>query len=134
MFKNETKEEYVVRILKTYKKNKSRLKMLELGLVTDDDSLLGAVNYDSIRVQTSNLGNLDNNILARENEKIKLNKYITTVDVILESLNSKDRAIIENIYFENIKYIDIAYKNNWNDKKTVWDNKERIIRELAKII
>lgn len=134
MFKNETKEEYVVRILKTYKKNKSRLKMLELGLVTDDDSLLGAVNYDSIRVQTSNLGSLDNNILARENEKIKLNKYITTVDVILESLNSKDRAIIENIYFENIKYIDIAYKNNWNDKKTVWDNKERIIRELAKII
>lgn len=134
MFKNETKEEYVVRILKTYKKNKSRLKMLELGLVTDDDSLLGAVNYDSIRVQTSNLGSLDNNILARENEKTKLNKYITTVDVILESLNSKDRAIIENIYFENIKYIDIAYKNNWNDKKTVWDNKERIIRELAKII
>ena len=134
MFKNETKEEYVVRILKTYKKNKSRLKMLELGLVTDDDNLLGAVNYDSIRVQTSNLGNLDNNILARENEKIKLNKYITTVDVILESLNSKDRAIIENIYFENINYIDIAYKNNWNDKKTVWDNKERIIRELAKII
>lgn len=134
MFKNETKEEYVVRILKTYKKNKSRLKMLELGLVTDDDSLLGAVNYDSVRVQTSNLGSLDNNILARENEKIKLNKYITTVDVILESLNSKDRAIIENIYFENIKYIDIAYKNNWNDKKTVWDNKERIIRELAKII
>ena|SRR5699024_444102 len=134
MFKNETKEEYVVRILKTYKKNKSRLKMLELGLVTDDDSLLGAVNYDSIRVQTSNLGSLDNNILAREKEKAKLNKYITTVDVILESLNSKDRAIIENIYFENIKYIDIAYKNNWNDKKTVWDNKERIIRELAKII
>ena len=134
MFKNETKEEYVVRILKTYKKNKSRLKMLELGLVTDDDSLLGAVNYDSVRVQTSNLGSLDNNILARENEKTKLNKYITTVDVILESLNSKDRAIIENIYFENIKYIDIAYKNNWNDKKTVWDNKERIIRELAKII
>ena len=121
MFKNETKEEYVVRILKTYKKNKSRLKMLELGLVTDDDNLLGAVN-------------LDNNKLARENEKIKHNKYITTVDVILESLNSKDRAIIENIYFENIKYIDIAYKNNWNDKKTVWDNKERIIRELAKII
>lgn len=134
MFKNETKEEYVVRILKTYKKNKSRLKMLELGLVTDDDNVLGAVNYDNVRVQTSNLGNLDNNILARENEKIKLNKYITTVDVILESLNSKDRAIIENIYFENIKYIDIAYKNNWNDKKTVWDNKERIIRELAKII
>ena len=134
MFKNETKEEYVVRILKTYKKNKSRLKMLKLGLVTDDDNLLGAVNYDSVRVQTSNLGSLDNNIIVREKEKAKLNKYITTVDVILESLNSKDRAIIENIYFENIKYIDIAYKNNWNDKKTVWDNKERIIRELAKII
>ena len=134
MFKNETKEEYVVRILKTYKKNKSRLKMLELGLISDYDNILGAVNYDNVRVQTSNLGSLDNNILARENEKIKLNKYITTVDVILESLNSKDRAIIENIYFENIKYIDIAYKNNWNDKKTVWDNKERIIRELAKII
>ena len=123
MFKNETKEEYVVRILKTYKKNKSRLKMLELGLISDDDNILGAVNYDNVRVQTSNLGSLDNNILARENEKIKLNKYITTVDVILESLNSKDRTIIENIYFENIKYIDIAYKNNWNDKKTVWDNK-----------
>ena len=41
MFKNETKEEYVVRILKTYKKNKSRLKMLELGLVTDDDNQIG---------------------------------------------------------------------------------------------
>src|SRR5699024_4951989 len=134
MFKNETKEEYVVRILKTYKKNKSRLNMLESGLVTDDDNLLGAVNYDSVRVQTSNLGGIDNNTRVRDKENAKLNKYITTVDVILERLKAKDRAIIENIYFENIKYIDIAYKNNWNDKKTVWDNKERIIRELAKII
>ena len=72
MFKNETKEEYVVRILKTYKKNKSRLKMLELGLISDDDNILGAVNYDNVRVQTSNLGSLDNNIIVREKKKLNL--------------------------------------------------------------
>ena len=38
------KYKYVEGLLRNYKKNKSRIKILELGLVTDDDSL---DNYDS---------------------------------------------------------------------------------------
>ena len=134
MFKNETKEEYVTRILKNYKKNKSRLKMIEMGLITDDDNIISAMNYDSIRVQTSNLSSLDNNILSREEEKEKLIKYISTVDVLLESLSVKDSNIIKDIYFEKIRYVEIAYKNNWLDKCTVFRNNERIIRELTNLI
>ena len=134
MFKDETKEEYVTRILKNYKKYKTRVKVIEKGLYTDDDCILSAMNYDSVRVQTSNLSNLDNNILSREEEKERLIKYVNTVDTILESLNSKDLEIIRDIYFERLKFIDIAYKNNWNDKSTVFYNNVRIIKELVKLI
>ena len=134
MFKDETKEEYVTRILKNYKKYKTRIKVIEKGLYTDDDNILSAMNYDSVRVQTSNLSNLDNNILSREEEKERLIKYVNTVDTILESLNSKDLGIIRDIHFERLKFIDIAYKNNWNDKSTVFYNNVRIIKELVKLI
>ena len=131
---SETKEEYVTRILKNYKKYKTRIKVIEKGLYTDDDNILSAMNYDSVRVQTSNLSNLDNNILSREEEKERLIKYVNTVDTILESLNSKDLGIIRDINFERLKFIDIAYKNNCNDKSTVFYNNVRIIKELVKLI
>ena len=134
MFKDETKEEYVTRILKNYKKYKTRVKVIEKGLYTDDDCILSAMNYDSVRVQTSNLSSLDNDIISREEEKERLIKYVNTVDVILESLNNKDLGIIRDIYFERLKFIDIAYKNNWNDKSTVFYNNVRIIKELTKLI
>ena len=39
------KYKYIEGLLRNYKKNKSRIKILELGLVTDDDYTLGAIDY-----------------------------------------------------------------------------------------
>ena len=41
------KYKYIEGLLRNYKKNKSRIKILELGLVTDDDYTLGAIDYSN---------------------------------------------------------------------------------------
>ena len=57
---------YVEALLYNYKKNKARVRILELGLVSDEDFVLGSIDYSSDRVQTSNLSSLDSKIIARQ--------------------------------------------------------------------
>ena len=42
-------------LLFNYKKNKARLEILDEGLITDDDFVMGSFDYSSERVQTSNI-------------------------------------------------------------------------------
>ena len=62
------KKRYIEALLYNYKKNKARLQILELGLISDDDFILGSIDYSKERVQSSNLSSLDNKIIARERE------------------------------------------------------------------
>lgn len=128
------KYKYIESLLKNYKKNKSRIKILELGLVTDDDFTIGAIDYSKDKIQSSNKSDLSSVIIKREKELEKLKYEVSVTDALLESLNNRDKYIIEAIYIENIKIYKIAYKLNYEDVKSVWNNKQRIISNLMEIV
>ena len=127
------KYKYVEGLLRNYKKNKSRIKILELGLVTDDDYTLGAIDSKD-KIQTSNKSDLSDAVVKREKELEKLKYEVSLTDALLESLNNKDRYIIEAFYIENIRMNKIAVKLNYYETKTVWSNKDRIMNSLIELV
>ena len=128
------KYKYIEGLLRNYKKNKSRIKILELGLVTDDDYTLSAIDYSKDKIQTSNKSDLSDTIIKREKELEKLKYEVSLTDALLESLNNKDRYIIEAFYIENIRMHKIAVKLNYYETKSVWNNKDRIMNSLVELV
>ena len=125
---------YIENLFRNYKRNVSRLEILENNLVSDDDFLLGAIDYSKDRVQTSNLSSLDNVIEKREKEKEKLKKEVTLTKILLNSLTERDYLIINSFYIERKTLVRIAQLLNRDDTKTVWRNKERILNTLTELL
>jgi hypothetical protein len=128
------KYKYIENLLRNYKKNKSRIKILELGIVTDDDFTISAIDYSKEKVQNSNNNDLSDLIVKREKELDKLKYEVSLTDALLESLNTKDRYIVEAFYIENIRMNKIALKLNYYETKTIWINKDRIINSLIDLV
>ena len=91
---------YVEALLYNYKKNKARVRILELGLISDEDFVLGSIDYSSDRVQTSNLSSLDNKIIARQREMGKLKKDIIRTDEMLGILKERDTLVVTSFYID----------------------------------
>ena len=125
---------YIENLFRNYKRNKSRLQILDINLISDDDFLLGAIDYSKEKIQTSNLSSLDNIIEKREKEKDQLIKDITLTEILLDSLTEKDYLIINSFYIERKTLVRIAQLLNRDDTKTVWRNKERILNELIEVV
>ena len=128
------KYKYIENLFRNYKKNKSRIKILELGIVTDDDFTISAIDYSKEKIQTSNNNDLSDLIVKREKELDKLKYEVSLTDALLESLNTKDRYIVEAFYIENIRMNKIALKLNYYETKTIWINKDRIINSLIDLV
>ena len=128
------KYKYIENLLRNYKKNKSRIKILELGIVTDDDFTISAIDYSKEKIQTSNNNDLSDLIVKREKELDRLKYEVSLTDALLESLNTKDRYIVEAFYIENIRMNKIALKLNYYETKTIWINKDRIINSLINLV
>ena len=128
------KYKYIENLLRNYKKNKSRIKILELGIVTDDDFTISAIDYSKEKIQTSNQSDLSDLIIKREKELDKLKYEVSLTDALLESLNTKDKYIVEAFYIENIRMNKIALKLNYYETKTIWINKDRIINSLVNLV
>ena len=128
------KYKYIENLLRNYKKNKSRIKILELGIVTDDDFTISAIDYSKEKIQISNNNDLSDLIVKREKELDKLKYEVSLTDALLESLNTKDRYIAEAFYIENIRMNKIALKLNYYETKTIWINKDRIINSLVNLV
>ena len=122
---------YIENIFRNYKRNKSRLQILDKNLISDDDFLLGAIDYSKEKIQTSNLSSLDNIIEKREKEKDQLIKDITLTEILLNSLTERDYLIINSFYIERKTLVRIAQLLNRDDTKTVWRNKVRILISLT---
>ena len=101
------KYKYIEGLLRNYKKNKSRIKILELGLVTDDDYTLGAIDYSKDKIQTSNKSDLSDAVVKREKELEKLKYEVKLTDALLESLNNKDRYIIRGFDICEQLYLNV---------------------------
>ena len=125
---------YIENLFRNYKRNKSRLQILDNNLISDDDFLLGAIDYSKEKIQTSNLSSLDNIIEKREKEKEQLIKDITLTEILLNSFTEKDYLIINRFYIERKTLVRIAQLLNRDDTKTVWRNKERILNELIEVV
>ena len=136
---SQTKDKkYIENLLRRYKRNKARLSILEKGLVSDEDNILGAIDYTSKlktgNIQTSNINSLDNKIERREKEKEKLIEDITLTEILLESLTERDYMLIYNYYIERKTLVRIAQMLDRDDTKTIWRNKERILEEMLEVI
>ena len=125
---------YIENLFRNYKRNVSRLEILENNLISDDDFLLGAIDYSKEKIQTSNLSSLDNIIEKREKEKEKLKKEVALTKILLNSLTEKDYLIINSFYIERKTLVRIAQMLNRDDTKTVWRNKERILNALTELL
>ena len=128
------KYKYIENLFRNYKKNKSRIKILNLGMVTDDDFTITGVDYSKDKIQTSNMNDLSDLVIKREKELDKLIYEVNVTEALLESLNNKDRYIIEAFYIENIRMNKIAVKLNYYETKTVWNNKDRIMTYLLDLV
>ena len=127
-------KKYIEYLLRNYKKKKSRLRILNLGLINEDDNILNGIDYSKDKIQTSNLSNLDNIIEKREKEKEQLIKDITLTEILLDSLTERDYIIINSFYIERKTLVRIAQLLNRDDTKTVWRNKERILNSLTELL
>ena len=128
------KYKYIENLFRNYKKNKSRIKILQLGYITDDDFTISGVDYSKDKIQTSNMSDLSDTVIKREKELEKLTYEVSVTEALLESLNTKDRYIIEAFYIENIRMNKIAVKLNYYEIKTVWNNKDRIMNYLLDLV
>ena len=128
------KKRYIEALLYNYKKNKARLQILELGLISDDDFILGSIDYSKERVQSSNLSSLDNKIIAREREITRLKKDIKLVEILLSSLSEREHLVVKSFYIENISNVKIADMIDRVDLKTVWRIKDNALRNMTSLI
>ena len=128
------KKRYIEALLYNYKKNKARLQILELGLISDDDFILGSIDYSKERVQSSNLSSLDNKIIAREREITRLKKDIKLVEILLGSLSEREHLVVKSFYIENISNVKIADMIDRVDLKTVWRIKDNALRNMTNLI
>ena len=106
-------KKYIEYLLRNYKKNKARLRILELGIVNEQDNIINGIDYSAIKVDTSNLSTLDNSIIAREREMNELIYKINLVDALLDSLDSRKdsqyRKLIENYYINNMTKNEVMH-------------------------
>ena len=128
------KKRYIEALLYNYKKNKARLQILELGLISDDDFILGSIDYSKERVQSSNLSSLDNKIIAREREITRLKKDIKLVEILLGSLSEMEHLVVKSFYIENISNEKIKDMIDRTDLKTVWRIKDNALRNMTNLI
>ena len=125
---------YVEALLYNYKKNKARVRILELGLISDEDFVLGSIDYSSDRVQTSNLSSLDNKIIARQREMGKLKKDIIRTDEMLGILKERDRLVVTSFYIDRLPIRKIKYMIDRDDNKTVWRIKREALENMADLV
>ena len=125
---------YVEALLYNYKKNKARVRIWELGLISDEDFVLGSIDYSSDRVQTSNLSSLDNKIIARQREMGKLKKDIIRTDEMLGILKERDRLVVTSFYIDRLPIRKIKYMIDRDDDKTVWRIKREALENMADLI
>lgn len=131
-------KKYIENLFRNYKRNIARLKILNLNNITDDDNILGGVDYTNKlkigNISTSNLASLDNIVERREEERKQLKEDIEVTEILLDSLTDKDRTIVEAYYIENKTQIQVANMMNVYELSTVWRNRERILNNLLDII
>lgn len=129
---------HIAALLRNYKRNKARLRILELSLVDDEDYLIGAIDYSKDNVQTSSLSSLDNKILAREEEAKNLKMAITITEALLGSLDKRKdcqyEKLINNYYIENMTQSEVMGKINIYDNRYFFELCNKALNSLFELV
>ena len=131
-------KKYIEYLLRNYKKKKSRLRILNLNLINDDDNILNGIDYSKDKIQTSNLTSLDDAIIKREEEIKKLVYEINIVEALLDSLDSRKdnqyRQLVENYYIENKTYTEVMPIINIYNRYHYFEICKKVLNEFLDLI
>ena len=131
-------KKYIEYLLRNYKKKKSRLRILNLGLINEDDNNLNGIDYSKDKIQTSNLTSLDDAIIKREEEIKRLEYEINIVEALLDSLDSRKdnqyRQLVENYYIENKTYTEVMSIINIYNRYHYFEICKKILNEFLELI
>ena len=131
-------KKYIEYLLRNYKKKKSRLRILNLGLINEDDNILNGIDYSKDKIQTSNLTSLDDTIIKREEEIKRLEYEINIVEALLDSLDSRKdnqyRQLVENYYIENKTYTEVMPIINIYNRYHYFELCKKVLNEFLELI
>ena len=131
-------KKYIEYLLRNYKKKKSRLRILNLNLVNEDDNILNGIDYSKDKIQTSNLTSLDDVIIKREEEIKRLEYEINIVEALLDSLDSRKdnqyRQLVENYYIENKTYAEVMPIINIYNKYHYFELCKKVLNDFLELI
>ena len=131
-------KKYIEYLLRNYKKKKSRLRILNLGLINEDDNILNGIDYSKDKIQTSNLTSLDDAIIKREEEIKRLKYEINIVEALLDSLDSRKdnqyRQLVENYYIENKTYTEVMPIINIYNRYHYFELCKKVLNEFLELI
>lgn len=131
-------KKYIEYLLRNYKKKKSRLRILNLGLINEDDNILNSIDYSKDKIQTSNLTSLDDAIIKREEEIKRLEYEINIVEALLDSLDSRKdnqyRQLVENYYIENKTYTEVMPIINIYNRYHYFELCKKVLNEFLELI
>ena len=131
-------KKYIEYLLRNNKKKKSRLRILNLGLINEDDNILNGIDYSKDKIQTSNLTSLDDAIIKREEEIKKLEYEINIVEALLDSLDSRKdnqyRQLVENYYIENKTYTEVMPIINIYNRYHYFELCKKVLNEFLELI
>ena len=131
-------KKYIEYLLRNYKKKKSRLRILNLGLINEDDNILNGIDYSKDKIQTSNLTSLDDAIIKREEEMKKLEYEINIVEALLDSLDSRKdnqyRQLVENYYIENKTYTEVMSIINIYNRYHYFELCKKVLNDFLELI
>ena len=131
-------KKYIEYLLRNYKKKKSRLRILNLNLVNEDDNILNGIDYSKDKIQTSNLTSLDDAIIKREEEIKRLEYEINIVEALLDSLDSRKdnqyRQLVENYYIENKTYTEVMSIINIYNRYHYFELCKKVLNDFLELI
>ena len=131
-------KKYIEYLLRNYKKKKSRLRILNLGFINEDDNILNGIDYSKDKIQTSNLTSLDDAIIKREEEIKKLEYEINIVEALLDSLDSRKdnqyRQLVENYYIENKTYTEVMPIINIYNRYHYFELCKKVLNDFLELI
>ena len=131
-------KKYIEYLLRNYKKKKSRLRILNLGLINEDDNILNGIDYSKDKIQTSKLTSLDDAIIKREEEIKRLEYEINIVEALLDSLDSRKdnqyRQLVENYYIENKTYTEVMPIINIYNRYHYFELCKKVLNDFLELI
>lgn len=128
---------YIKNILRNYKWNKSRIRMLELRQLKHTENNMTPFDYCGNNITYSKKTDLDDMSIMGKNELNMLRWQVEEVEIMLESLDSRKksqkRKLIEFYYIENLTQREAMEKLGLYDNRHFFVICNNVLNELASL-